>query len=97
MTIKEQYIDIIMTGIKQSYQTIGKNNGDNKVEYTQISRCLDMLIKVIEDLDGINIIGDKVQSGEEWTINVVNNITDSMPPKKFTMKVNAGSTLRSLR
>ena len=88
---------MLMNSIKNSFDTISNTKTDSRVEYTQISRCLDMLIKLIEDLDGINITGDKQQTGEEWTINVTNNISDSMPPKKFVMKVYANSTLRVLR
>ena len=95
--IKEKYVDWIGTGIQKSVDTILTTKGDTKAESTQISRCLNMLIKLIEDLDGINISGDKQQVGEEWTINVINNSPDAMPPKKFILKVYASCTLRSLR
>lgn len=71
--VKEHYTHIIINNIKSSHQVITSTEGEHKQEYAQIGRCLDILIKLIEDIDGINITGDKLTTGEEWSIIIINN------------------------
>lgn len=99
LAMKNEYVTLILEHIRTNLEVI-KNKEASAEEKTcrlqVLARCLEMLIKIIEDLEGKRLSGDKPLA-EELTINISNVLKDMMPPKTFTMKIDASLTLKQLR
>lgn len=100
-TIKKQYVIVILDRMKESLKAFKSQEGLTpeamKLNKLQMSRCLEMIIRVIEELEGKKLSGEKGTVVEELTFNVQNNIQEALPPKKFTIKFDAQATIKQLK
>lgn len=99
-TIKQQYVMVILDRMKESLDALKHPEelieGAEKHNKLQLGRCLEMIIRVIEELEGKKLSGDKVPV-EEYLFNIQNSMPEALPPKKFTLKVDVHNTLKQLK
>lgn len=58
---------------------------------------MDIIISLIEELEGLINCSNNKNLGEEVMVQVQNNMSNSMPPKKFSVKLYLGMSLQQIK
>jgi hypothetical protein len=62
-----------------------------------IARSLELLAKMLEDLEGLSLLGKPQDKGEKITVIVDNKIKASMAPKKQDIVLYTGMKVLSMK
>ena len=99
LVMKQEYVSLILEHINNNLEAVKSKEvtGEERTRRLQLlARCLEMLIRVIEELEGKRLSGDKPPP-EEITIHIENAMKDKMPPRTLPMKVDVNLTLKQLK